>query len=60
MSRKMVDVIVRTHRGISNECFGFCVGCPQSEITMRTTEDADVVYFRCELPSLHTIRFKRK
>ena len=64
MSRKkQIDVILKVPRGTVNDCFGYCISCPQTKMTMRQTQDADVFYHACNLPPCHTVtiaKFREK
>lgn len=55
--RKQVDIIVP--RRTNNDCFGYCIPCPQGKMTLRQTEDADVYYYTCELPQCHNVTLAR-
>ena len=58
--KEEIEVIIPTMRGKSNDCFGYCIECPQVNIQFQSKEKQDIFYYTCNLPEAHTIKLKGK
>jgi hypothetical protein len=61
-----VEITVRTQRGSENDCLGYCNGCPQSKVEVRTEGDGtkkkpiqNIIFYFCELPVQNRVIFPR-
>jgi len=57
--QQVKEIILQTQRGKENDCFGYCVDCPQgkTDFTDNIERKPNVTWIYCGLPSCHSVTF---